>query len=322
VASSSAKAITAYALAGVAGTIDETAKTISVTMPSGTSVTAMTAVFTTTGASLKVGAVLQASGTTQNSFTAPVIYTVTAADNSTAAYTVTVIVAATAGPAPVPLGTAGNYVILANIGIDTAPNPSVVTGNMATGPGVTSTAITGFSLVLPAASAFSTSSQVTGKIYAFDYAVPTPTDVDTASNDMGSAYTDAAGRTATSAATTNVGVGTLTNLTLTPGVYEWGSAVIIPTNLTLNGTATDVWIFKVAGTLTMAADMNVVLTGGAIPQNVFWQVSGAVSIGARTQFKGIVLGQTAITFGNAASINGRLLAQTAVNLDATRVTKP
>jgi hypothetical protein len=139
---------------------------------------------------------------------------------------------------------------------------------------------------------------------------------------MGTAYTDAAGRTATSAATTNVGTGTLTGLTLTAGVYEWGSAVTIPTDLTLSGSATDIWILKVAGTLDMAAAKSVTLIGGALPKNIFWQVSGAVAIGANTHFEGIILGKTSITFGNLASINGRLLAQTAVNLDATTVTQP
>ena len=72
----------------------------------------------------------------------------------------------------------------------------------------------------------------------------------------------------------------------------------------------------------MAADTNVTLAGGALPQNVFWQVSGAVTIGASTHFEGVILGQTGITFGNLSSINGRLLAQTAVVLDATTVNVP
>ena len=59
-----AKAITAFSLAGAAGTVDEAAKTIAVTLPSGTGVTALLATFTTTGASVKVGAVAQTSGTT------------------------------------------------------------------------------------------------------------------------------------------------------------------------------------------------------------------------------------------------------------------
>ncbi len=91
-ASSSAKAITAFSLDGVAGTINETAKTISVTMPYGTNVTALVATFVTTGSSVKVGTTVQVSGTTQNNFTSPVTYTVTAADSTTAAYTVTVTV--------------------------------------------------------------------------------------------------------------------------------------------------------------------------------------------------------------------------------------
>ena len=92
VALSSAKAITTFSLAGVVGTINETGKTIAVTMPYGTSVTALVATFTTTGASVKVGSTVQISGTTANNFTSPVTYTVTAADATTQDYTVTVTV--------------------------------------------------------------------------------------------------------------------------------------------------------------------------------------------------------------------------------------
>ena len=224
----------------------------------------------------------------------------------------------------VPLGTAGHYAILAKAGVSTVPN-SVVTGNVGLSP-TARVGLTGWSETAAADNSdlYSTSAQVAapGKLYAADYAEPTPTNLGTAVLNMEAAYTDAAGRTATSAATTNVGAGTLTSQTLTPGVYEWGSAVTIPTDLTFSGSATDVWILKVAGTLDMAAAKNVILSGGALPQNIFWQVSGAVTMGAGTHFEGIILGKTGITFGNLASINGRLLAQTAVVLDATTVTVP
>ena len=79
---------------------------------------------------------------------------------------------------------------------------------------------------------------------------------------MQTAYTNAAGRTASSAATTNVGSGTLTSLTFSAvgpvTVYQWERAVSIPTNLTFNGSATDVFILKVAGTLNMAAAQDVI----------------------------------------------------------------
>lgn len=224
-----------------------------------------------------------------------------------------------AGAACVSLGAASTYVILAKSGIATVPT-SAVTGNLGISPAAASS-ITGFSLTSPPTT-FSSSAQVTGKVYAADYSPPTPSNLTTAVLDMQTAYTDAAGRTATSAGTTNLGAGTLTSQTLTPGVYEWGTPVTIPTDLTFNGSATDVWILKVAGTLDMAAAKNVILMGGAKSKNIFWQVSGAVTLGSTTHFEGIVMGQTSITFGNLASINGRLLAQTAVNLDASTVTQP
>ena len=228
------------------------------------------------------------------------------------------------GASCVNLGTAGNYAILANTGIDTAPGASVITGNIATGPGVTSTAITGFALSLPAASPYANSIQVSGKVYAYDYAVPTPTEVNTASLDMGAAYTAAAGMAPAGGGlvTACPGVGALGGLTITPGVYNCSVAISITSDVYLNGSATDVWVIRTTQGLSQAAATTVHLTGGALPQNVFWQVAGAVTVGSTAHFEGIILGQTAITFGNASSINGRLMAQTAVNLDTTTVTQP
>jgi hypothetical protein len=94
----SAKAITAFSLNGVGGTINESEKTIAITMPSGTNVTALVATFTTTGDSVKIGLPEQISGTTANDFTSPVVYTVIAADTTTQDYTVTVTVPGTSTP--------------------------------------------------------------------------------------------------------------------------------------------------------------------------------------------------------------------------------
>jgi hypothetical protein len=91
---SSEKSIMAFSFANPAatGTIDENAKTIALTEPYGTDVTALVATFTTTGTTVEVNSVVQVSGTTQNDFTNPVIYTVIAQDGSTVAYTVTVTI--------------------------------------------------------------------------------------------------------------------------------------------------------------------------------------------------------------------------------------
>lgn len=233
------------------------------------------------------------------------------------------------GASCVSIGTAGDlkaasgYAILAKDGASSVPT-SVVTGNVGLSP-TARIGLTGWSLITEPTDTFFTSAQVVApsKLYAADnVGGTTAVDLTSAVLSMQMAYTDAAGRTASSAATTNVGAGTLTDLTLAPGVYEWGTAINIPTDLTLNGSATDVWIFKVAGTLDMAAAKSVILSGGALAKNIFWQVADVVTIGANSHFEGIILAQTSITFGNLSSINGRLLAQSAVNLDATTVTVP
>jgi hypothetical protein len=98
--------------------------------------------------------------------------------------------------------------------------------------------------------------------------------------------------------------------------------VLVTSDVTLSGSATDVWIFQIAQTLTMSSDTKIVLTGGALPKNVFWQVSGLVDLVTGAHLEGIVLAQTAITLGTATSINGRLLAQTAVTIAGSTIVQP
>lgn len=223
-----------------------------------------------------------------------------------------------AAQAPVDLGTAGNYVILSKTGISTTGVTSIV-GDIAVSP-IGSTAITGFSLSVHASGAYSTAPVVSGKVYASDYAAPTPSKLTTAVSDMETAFTDAAGRTLPD--TTELGAGDISGMEIEPGLHKWGSGVLINGSLTLNGGANDVWIFQVAQNLTVGDGTIVTLSGGARPSNIFWQVAGEVNLGTTSHFEGIVLSATAIHLNTNASINGRLLAQTAVTLDANDVVKP
>lgn len=225
--------------------------------------------------------------------------------------------AASAGAAPVNLGMAGTYVILAQTAISTVP-ASAITGNIGISPAAASF-ITGFSLTADATNVFATSSQVTGKVYAADYAVPTPSTLTTAIADMQTAFTDAAGRAAD---VTELGAGNIGGKTIAPGVYKWGTALLVPTNVTLSGAATDVWIFQVAQDLTLSSASTIVLAGGATPANVFWEVAGAVHVGTTAHLEGVVLSQTAINLDTGASVHGRLLAQTAVSIDGSAVVQP
>ena len=215
------------------------------------------------------------------------------------------------GPASVDLGTAGNYVLLSKSGISTT-GTTKITGDIGVSP-IAATAITGFGLVLDKSGAFSRSTVVVGKIYAANYAVPTPGVLTTAVGDMQAAYTDAAGR---SAGVTELGAGSIGGLTLAPGVYKWTSNVTIPTNLTLSGGKNDVWIFQISGNLSISSAKQVILAGGAQAKNVIWQVAGATTLGTTSTFNGTILCKTNIALRTGAVLNGRAFAQTAITLDA------
>lgn len=223
-----------------------------------------------------------------------------------------------AGPDPVELGTAGSYVLLAKAGVSTTGATAIV-GDIGLSPAAGSS-ITGFSETLDATGTFSTSAQVTGKIYAADYTPPTPSNLTTAILDMQTAYTDAAGRVLPDF--TEQGAGNIDGMTLVPGLYKWGTGVTIPIGVTLAGGANDVWIFQIAQDLNVGNGAIVTLSGGAQAKNVFWQVAGQATLGTTSDFKGIILSQTLIALSTGATINGRALAQTAITLDATAVTAP
>lgn len=214
--------------------------------------------------------------------------------------------------AAVNLGVANSFAILSKSGV-TDVYKSSVTGNVGSSP------ITGAAILL-------TCPEVNGSIFTVDAAGPLPCRVTnpsmltTAVSNMEAAYTDAAGRT--NPTFLNLGAGNIGGKTLTPGLYKWTTALIIPTNITITGSATDIFIFQVAGTLNMSSAVRVTLAGGAQAKNIFWQTSGAVAFGTTSHFEGNILSKTGINLQTGATINGRLLAQTAVTLQMSTVTIP
>ena len=220
--------------------------------------------------------------------------------------------AAIADQAPVNLGAAGTFAILSKTGV-TNVYASAVTGNVGSSP------ITGAAILV-------TCTEVSGTIFSVDAAGPLPCTVNAAPFltsavlDMEAAYLDAEGRS--SPDFTEVGAGEIGGLTLSPGLYKWGTGVMISTDVTLTGGPNDVFIFQIAGTLTQANAARVTLTGGAQAKNIFWQVADVVAIGTTAHFEGIVLAKTMVAVKTGASVQGRLLAQTAVTLQMNAVTQP
>jgi len=223
-----------------------------------------------------------------------------------------------AGPPAVNLRSAANFTIIAETGVTNVAT-SAITGNIGLSP-TAATAITGSSLVMDPSGTFSTSTQVTGKIYAASYASPTPSMLTTAIGDMQTAYLDASGRTLPDFV--NLGSGEIGGLTLQPGLYQWTTGVTVSSAPTFSGGSTDTWILQVAGTLNMASGQTMLLAGGANPQNIVWAVASGVTLGTTSQFEGVLLGKTGITVETGGSMNGRALAQTLVALQQATLVPP
>jgi hypothetical protein len=216
------------------------------------------------------------------------------------------------GPMPVSLGQADTFAILSQTGI-TDVYRSAVVGDVGTSP------ITGAALLL-------TCEEVSGNIYTVDAAGPQPCSVPDATfltaavGDMGYAYDDAAGRT--SPDFLELGAGEIGGLTLAPGLYNWSTNLMLSSDITISGGPDDVWILQVAGNLNQANATRVTLAGGAQAKNIFWQVAGATTLGTNAHFEGIILDKTMIAVNTGTSVNGRLLAQTAVTLQMNAITAP
>merc|ERR1712166_583621 len=212
----------------------------------------------------------------------------------------------------------GDFAVLTKAGVTTTGAPTHVTGDMGTSP-IAATALTGFDLIMDPSNTHSTSTLVTGQIFAASYTSPTPSKMTTAISDMETAYTDAAGRV--NPDELDLGAGSIEGKTLAPGLYKWGSSVGFTSSLTFEGTdtATDVWILQMTGDLIVGTGAIVTLTKGALAKNIFWQVAGSTTLHTTAEMKGTILCATAIDFQTGSSLNGRALAQTAVTLDAATI---
>ena len=240
----------------------------------------------------------------------------------------------------VDLGLAGNFTVLSATAITSASASSVITGDIG---------------ISPAAGSFITvaCSELTGNIYQPDATYPGTTDpattcalsgtanagvlktyVDTAILDIGTAYTAATGGAnlpASNASFLNLGAGTLTAQTLTPGVYTWGSTLDITGDITLDcgGNSSEVFVFQVGTDLDLATTKQIILAGNCQASNIFWAVGGTTVLNAASHLEGNVItgpGTTEITLiasTPGVTVNGRLLGTKTIALqDNSAVTIP
>lgn len=214
------------------------------------------------------------------------------------------------------LGSAERFGILSGVGVSNNAGFSEIR-NMDVGisPGVRSS-ITGFPPAII----------VNGAIYASDDIAPLgiAAMLTQAKLDLTNAYLFAEGASYSAPITVSGDQG---GKTLVAGIYKSTSTLLVQSgDLTLSGSATDVWIFQVASAFTTigGAGGNIKLTGGALAKNVFWQTGSSATIGDYTSFEGNILALQSITMGSHATAKGRMLARNgAVVMTHTNIiTKP
>ena len=198
------------------------------------------------------------------------------------------------------LGTATSFGVLAGTTV-TNTGPTQINGDLGVSPG---TAITGFP-----------PGTVNGTTHSNDGVASG------AQTDLITAYNDAAGRTMPMTVAGDIG-----GQTLGPGVYKSTSSLAISSgNLTLDAgnDASKTFIFQIGSTLITDAGRNIILTGGAQAQCIFWQVGSSATLGTNSIFKGTILALTSITETTGATVDGRTLARNgAVTLDTNTITVP
>src|SRR5438067_5861781 len=196
------------------------------------------------------------------------------------------------------LGTAASYAILAGTPNVTNTGATVVSGSLGISPAAS---VTGF----PPGTVGN------GTIQAATAAAGV------AKNDLTAAY----GVAASSPCNFNKTGQNLGGQTLTPGTYCQTTAPTLTGILTLSGNG--VFIFQIGSTLVTAPGASVVLTGGAQPCNVFWQVSSSATLDTTTTFVGTIMALTSISLNNGVTIAGRALARNGqVSLINDRITAP
>jgi hypothetical protein len=236
------------------------------------------------------------------------------------------------------LGSAIDYVILTETGIDSAiPYLSVINGDIAVSP-IVATAITGFSLIADSPFKSSWSAQLcsTCKAFASDYvAAPPPftsTLLTTAVLDMQAAYETAKNLTCESPGCfINYENGALPRLVgdtavkLAGGVYSFNGDVTIGGSITFTGDENTHFVMQIEGNLEQVGGTQVILEGGVLAQNIVWQVGGYVRVkagplGTPTSMKGILLVKNDVTIETLSTLNGRILAQKHCALQKATIT--
>jgi hypothetical protein len=234
--------------------------------------------------------------------------------SGTATVTVTAVVPPPPPPpGPHPLGAAAPFGVLAGAGINCAISGPINGSSANIGSSPTNT-ITGFGPC------------------TFTGSIPLPAIVATAKADLTAAYLAAQGQVCNPLPfpagnnLSGIDLGFFgPGNPLPAGTYCFNTSAAITGTLQLTGPAAAVWTFQIGSTFNTAVGAQVLMAGGAIPDNVYWAVGSSATLGSNSVTRGNIMALASITLNNSAVLLGRALAQNgAVDMiaGAAVITKP
>ncbi|KAK4704913.1 hypothetical protein P7C70_g1298, partial [Phenoliferia sp. Uapishka_3] len=209
----------------------------------------------------------------------------------------------------VPLGAAGEYTMFSATGVTVGANSQIV-GQLGIYPSTVASITLPGGLVGPTTGGYYTNYLVFGDIWG-----PTGGDTQQVASDIATAFSNA--RAQLPSGLVDQYPSALALQTFTPGVYVWSTAVTVAAGgtTTLKGALGDVFVMR-ATSLAVAANGNVVLTGGVTFATVFWVFDSTFSAGADAVMSGIILATTTASFGATGYMLGRILAGTTITFGA------
>ncbi|MFT5598790.1 MAG: hypothetical protein ACI823_001872, partial [Chitinophagales bacterium] len=248
--------------------------------------------------------------------------------------------AAAMGPAPPSLRGVEGFTVLTKAGLtNTGTHRTMITGDIGSSP-ITASAMNdmycdemngGLIFGVDGSYTGGTGGTVCSRGGAED-----KTKVDKAIIDLEAAYTEAAGNA--EAVIAEYGAGTIPRIfegepeALPPGLYKWGTNVVMNADITLQGGIedngefvggqNDVWIFQISGNFSQMHDTDMILAGDAEANNVYWQLTENMAIGGGAHLKGNVLAKTHIALDLKAEVTGRLLSQTQITFHENTIRPP
>jgi hypothetical protein len=104
----------------------------------------------------------------------------------------------------------------------------------------------------------------------------------------------------------------LTGLTLPAGVYDVPPLGLLNGVLTLDGGGNTgaLFVIRLASSLTVGPGASIVLTNGALAQNVYFVAASGIAISTTAALSGNLIAGSSVTFANGSTLVGRALAQT------------